>query len=360
MFKKILALTLTVILALGLMAGCTTSNQASSGAAAAEPAAQSGPASTSAAEASTEGILPGPFEKDLPLNIAYVPAAMNTYYQLVLAGINEEVERKGGSDFAEVTVYSPVNEQKIVEEHIGIFETLLQDDTLDAIFFSTHNDEAMIPYLKQFAEKGVPVFLFNMPKQDVTNQYYVSLVSYDFYNASKLVGEWAVDYFDGQDVKMLYLEGIEGSHNTIRKEGFLSALEGHDNFEIVASQNANWTREGGQSVTENVLQSNPEINFIYGPYDEMPLGAIVALKDAGRLDDIVVAGYDLTEDGYHSIVKGELSASVNTDPKLMGNNLITTTEQYCVLGQEVPKEVLSELVVYDSTNIGQIDPNLNY
>jgi len=199
-----------------------------------------------------------------------------------------------------------------------------------------------------------------MPAQDVTSNLYVSLVAYDFEEAGRKCGEWVANYAKTQDdIKMLYLEGIAGTHNTVRMKGFKEGIASASNIEIVASQVADWSREGGQRVTENVLQSNPEINLVFGPYDEMPLGAIVALKEANKLQDVTVVGYDLTEDGYNSIVKGEMKASVNTAPKQMGVNLIDAAVQYCLEGKTVEKQIFNKLVVYDSTNIDQI-PADNY
>ena len=309
-----------------------------------------------AAPAMAETTVPAPTTKDEVLSIAYVPASMNTYYSMVLAGVEDEIEALGGDDFAKVDVYAPTSEAQMVEQQISTLETLLLDPDLDALFFSTHNDTEFIPYLEQFCEKGIPVYLFNMPSQDVSNDAYVSLVSYDFHEAGRLCGEWIKNNVATamDEVKMLYLEGIEGTHNTVRTEGFMEGLEGADNVEIVVSQCAQWTREGGQNVTENALQSNPEINCVFGPYDEMPLGAIVALKDAGRLDDVTVVGYDGTEDGLNAIRDGEMAASVFTDPKQMGSLLVDTVKAHEVDGQEVDSTVLVELKMIDSTNIGDI------
>ena len=349
--SKIFSLVLVAAMVLGLV-GCSTSNQGSSEAGSATTANTSG-------EAAVSDLVPEPQKRNEPLHIAYVNAGMNTYYSLVLTGMQEEIERYGGDAVGTIDVYSPTNVSKMVEEQIGFLETLLQDDTLDVLCFSTHNDTEFIPYLKQFCEKGVSVYLFNMPAQDVTNEYYVSLVSYDFYEAGKLAGAWIKDNMADEDVKMLYLEGQEGTHNTVRTEGFMEGIEGADNIEIVVSQPADWTRQGGQEVTENALQSNPEINCVYGPYDEMPLGAIVALKDAGKLAETTVVGYDCTEDGYNAILNGEMAASVNTDAKQMGSNMIDAIIAHDLEGKEVERSIMNKLTVIDSTNTDLI-PSDNY
>lgn len=340
--KRYLSILLGLLMVFTLVS-CSTSNSKT------QPTVQN--------ETSADTI-PGPTKKDKPLNIAYVPMTMNTYYTQVLNGVKEEINKNGGDKFAKLNVLAPTNQAKQLEDQINILESLLTQDDLDVLCLSTENDAQAIPYLKKFAAKGVAVFMFNMPGQSEENKYYISNVGYDFYKASNLVGEWAVKHFGDQKVKMLFLEGLEGTHNTIRKQGFLDAIKG-SNIEVAVSQSGGWTRDGGQNVTENALQSNSDISFIYGVYDEMTLGAMVAVKAANKLDKITVAGYDLTEDGYNSIKKGEMYASVYTNPKGMGVNLINTIKKYCILGESVDKNVFSDLKVYDRDNINEFDIN-NY
>lgn len=383
MKKKAITLLLTAAMTIGMLAGCSTSNQTSSSATSAATStstsaissntnssvSSSGAASvgastaastgTSAAESNSGAVSTSPRKVKLPLKIAYVTAGMNTYYGNVLNGIKEEVDRYGGSDYITVDEYSPTSTSTMVEEQITILETLLQDDDLDALFLSVHNDSEFIPYMQQFAEKGVSVYLFNMPGEDVTSDNYVSLVSYNFEEAGKLCGEWIKDNLADEQVKMLYIEGTEGTHNTVRMKGFKEGIAGADNIQIVVSQCGDWTRAGGQTVTENALQSNPEINTVFGPYDEMPLGAITALKGAGKLDSTTVVGYDCTEDGLNAIKEGEMAASVNTDAKQMGVHLIDTCVAHDAEGKEVDKKVMNTLVMIDSKNCNTI-PADNY
>lgn len=290
---------------------------------------------------------------------------MNTYYQNVLNGMEEEVDRFGGDECGKIDVYSPTSTTQMVEEQISFLEALLQDDDLDVLFFSTHNDTEFIPYLEQFCQKGVSVYLFNMPAQDVTNNAYVSLISYDFHEAGRLMGQYLKDKIASkEDVNLLYIEGVEGTHNTVRMEGFYDGLgdasaDKGGNVKTVVSQSGSWTREGGQTVTENALQSDPEINVVFGPYDEMPLGAIVALKDAGKLDSTAVLGYDCTEDGLNAIRSGEMMASVNTDAKQMGNHMIDAAVAHDLCGNEISSVIMNKLVVVDASNEADV-PSDNF
>ena len=305
-------------------------------------------------EDTTQVTPPPPAKLDVPLKIAYVPVVMNTHYDMVLSGLKEGIDRNGGEDFAILQSYIPSSNEKSFEEQITILETLLQQKDLDVLIYATENEEAMMPYLRRFCEQGVYVFLFNTTELKEENTFYVTTATYDQYEASHLVGEWAVEYFGDKPTYIAVLEGTPGDLNTTRLNGFMDAIEGHDNLQVVASQNANWNRAEGQTVTENLLISHPEINFIYGMYDEMALGAVAACKNANR-SDIVIAGYDNTQDAYSSILAGELSATVNTAAKEQGTNLINAIIDYTLLGKDVPKVINSKLTVYSKDNITEFN-----
>lgn len=321
-----------------VLSGCATSNQ---------PGTDS--SADPAAGASNETLMQ-PTTKPTPLKIAFVPVVMNTSYDMVLSGLKEEVERQGGADFAEILVQAPSGNTSSLQEQPNILEGLIQQD-VDAIALATEDQGAMLPYIKAAAEKDIPVFLFNMSEVSADDPYYVTNVSFDQYEASVLIAEWAIDHFAGADTKVAVLEGFPGLVNTQRLNGFLDTLKDQDNFEVVASQPADWTRAKGQTVTENILQANPDVNFIYGLYDEMALGAVAAVKGAGKLGDIVIAGYDNTRDGYESIKAGELAATVDTASKAMGVGLVKAIKDFVVDGKKIPRSIMQDLVVYDQSNI---------
>jgi ABC-type sugar transport system substrate-binding protein len=329
------------------LAGCATSNQAG------------GTTPSSAATGSTsEGTSMKPTKKEGPLKIAFVPVVMNTSYDMVLSGLKEEVERNGGDSFAQILVQAPSGNTSSLQEQPNIMEGLVQQD-VDAIALATEDQNAMLPYIKAASEKGIPVFLFNMSEVSADDPYYVTNVSFDQYGASHQIGEWAIDHFGDAKTKVAVLEGFPGVVNTQRLDGFMDAIKDSDNFEVVASQAADWTRAKGQSVTENILQANPDVNFIYGLYDEMALGAVAAVKGSGKLGDIVIAGYDNTKDGYESIKAGELSATVDTASKAMGVSLVQAIKSFVVDGKPIERSIMEETNVYDQDNIDEFDTD-NY
>ena len=205
--------------------------------------------------------------------------------------------------------------------------------------------------MKAAAEAGIPVFLFNMAELRPDDPYYVTMVGYDQKNAGYLIGEWAVNHFGNEPTKAAILEGFPGLVNSMRLDGFNCAIAGHDNIEVVTSQVADWTRAKGQEVTENILTANPDINFLFGLYDEMSLGAITAIKERGLISQIAVAGYDNTKDANASIKAGEMMVTVDTAAKEMGINLIKAVKDFVMDGKTIDRILNSKLIVYDQSNI---------
>lgn len=342
--NRFIVAAVAATLGVGALAGCSTSNQPSAGAA--------GATATASADASTLK----PTKKSGPLKIAYVPVVMNTSYQLVLNGIKGEIEKNGGAKFATVTTQAPTSNDSSLQQQPNILETLIQQN-YDAIFLATEDENAMQPYLKEASEKGIPVFLFNMAEISKNDPYFVTNISADQYKASVQIADWAIGHFKGK-TQVAVVEGYPGVVNTQRVDGFKDTVKKDPDLQIVASQPTDWTRAKGQTVTENILQAHPDVKFIYGLYDEMALGAVAAIKGDNK-SGIEVAGYDMTADGYAAIANGSLAASVDTGSKSMGQLLVDQMKSFVVDGKTVPRSVPVPTKVYDKSNYSTFDTD-NY
>lgn len=349
--------TAVVATALMLAAGCSTSNQPGTSPQTSAPAPATSAATPSADPGAANATIMQPTTNTEQLHLAYVPVVMNTSYEMVLAGIKEEIDANGGESWATLTVQAPSSNNSTLQEQPNILEALMQQD-IDAIIMATEDQEAMLPYIRAASEKGIPIFLFNMATLSENDPYYVTCVTFDQYQASYQIGEWANQNLT-EPTEVAVLQGFPGIVNTQRLDGFMDAIKDNANLKVVASQQADWTRAKGQSVTENILQANPDVGFIYGLYDEMALGAVAAVKAAGKLDQIKIAGYDNTKDGRQSILAGELTVTVDTGSKAMGTLVTQAVKQFVQLGQPVDRLINVPTTVYDQSNMDTFDPN-NY
>ena len=309
-------------------------------------------------EVARTGQEPAPTKKaGRPLKVGFTPTAMNTHYDVVIAGAKTAVDELGGAEVIDLIIQAPSGQSGTAEQ-VNIVESWVNQG-IDAIAICSANDQAMTPIYKAAAEKGIPVFVFNTPVPMSVNPYYVSNVGYNQREAGRLDGLWLLAKYGDKPVNLVIIEGLPGVHNTERLAGFKEAIASHDNIKIVASQPGDWVRDRAQTTMENILQTTTDIDAVWGMYDEMALGALAAIKSRGLLDKIDIIGYDNTPDANQAIKRGEMAMTVDTAPKEMGYNLIKSIYKYVAEGEMVPKVVNSEVVVWDQSNIQNFDDN-NY
>ncbi|HCD1074371.1 TPA: ribose ABC transporter substrate-binding protein RbsB [Proteus mirabilis] len=161
---------------------------------------------------------------------------------------------------------------------------------------------------------------------------------------NRLGGKMAGDYIAekvGNDAKVIQLEGISGtSASRERGEGFKQAVNAHK-LNILASQPADFDRTKGLNVMQNLLTANPSVQAVFAQNDEMALGALRALQTAGRTD-VLVVGFDGTNDGIKAVNRGVLGATIAQRPDQIGIIGIQTADKI-LKGEKVDPTIPVEL-----------------
>ncbi|MEQ5347581.1 ribose ABC transporter substrate-binding protein RbsB [Proteus sp. WDL240414] len=146
---------------------------------------------------------------------------------------------------------------------------------------------------------------------------------------NRLGGKMAGDYIAekvANDAKVIQLEGITGtSASRERGEGFKQAVDAHK-LNVLASQPADFDRTKGLNVMQNLLTAYPAVQAVFAQNDEMALGALRALQTAGRTD-VLVIGFDGTDDGIKAVNRGMLGATIAQRPDQIGIIGIQTADK---------------------------------
>ncbi|MBU3158332.1 ribose ABC transporter substrate-binding protein RbsB [Clostridium frigoris] len=143
------------------------------------------------------------------------------------------------------------------------------------------------------------------------------------------------------------LQGTTGASATRdRGKGFHNIVDVDKNLKVVSSQPADFDRQKGLTVTENMLQSNSNIQAIFAQNDEMALGAVKALGTSGK--KAIVVGFDGGDDAKKAVDAGEMTATVAQQPKLMGSMAIENVKKI-LSGASVAKEIGVDLKLYVKT-----------
>ncbi len=368
--RKAFVIVMAASLLAATLGGCATSNQKAAESSAETTAAQTKTDETAAEEAaespeseaakemeeaSAEGaeyaVKPRQIT-DRKIKLGLIPVTMNTAYTMTINGAKKHIAETG--DNIELIVQAPSSNASTITEQGNIMETMIQQK-VDAIALATESDESMLPYLREAAEADIPVFLFNMTEINDQNIYYVSSIGYDQEQAGREIGAWINENLGAEPQKIAVLEGYAGVVNTKRMDGFYESTKENENLPVVASQTAEWTREKGQSVTESILTSNPDITILYGPYDEMVLGGLTVIKERNLLDQIAVVGFGCTKDGVAAIEAGEMQATIDVGEYGTGFDIVDAVTDFCIHGKEVEKVINRPSKVYDKNNLDELD-----
>ncbi len=239
-----------------------------------------------------------------------------------------------------------------IEGQIGIVESQLALQP-DALILVPMNGTALCPKVREANDMGIPVI---NPDTRLTcdEAEAVSFVGLDERQSAIQMAEFLVEYYDGQ-AKLAILEGFRGSSTAEeRLVGFNEVFDQHDGMEVVASQTADWDREKGLSVSENILQAHPDLDLIVASNDEMALGAIQAVKSAGKEDQVMVTGDDAIPAGLQALKDGEMLATIDGNTDQVGYEAVRAAYQVVVEGAtdlpewiKVPSTVMTQEDVTD-------------
>ena len=192
------------------------------------------------------------------------------------------------------------------------------DQGANALIISPLNSEGLDEALNYARDAGVPVFTIDrFLTSDVFCDTYMGWVGSDFVEQGRRAAQAMIDVSGGEG-KLAILLGAAGVNVTDdRNAGFLEVLGSvPNNIEIVAQQTANYVREEGQTVTEQLITANPDINLIYAHNDEMALGAVAALKAFGmQPGDVKIITIDGTKGAVQGIIDGWISGVIESNPR---------------------------------------------
>ncbi|WP_435102497.1 ribose ABC transporter substrate-binding protein RbsB [Arhodomonas sp. AD133] len=193
---------------------------------------------------------------------------------------------------------------------------------VDALLVNPTDSNAVASAVRAANARDIPVITLDRAanRGDV-----VAHVASDNVEGGRLAGDYVIDQLDG-DGEVVQLEGVPGASATRdRGKGFMEAISDAGGIELVASQPAEFNRTKGMNVMENLLQAHDDIDAVFAQNDEMALGAVRAIEASGR--DIMVVGFDGTDDGVAAVEDGSMAATVAQQAGRIGELGVTTADR---------------------------------
>lgn len=245
----------------------------------------------------------------------------------------------------ELLIQAPERGATDIERQTQIVENLITQK-VDAICIVPADSRSILPVIAHANRNNIPVLNIDnridvvLAKKD--NIQISTYIGSDNYLGGKLAAEYIVKKLNGRG-KVAVLEGVSGVDAAIkRKSGFMDYVKDYPGITIVASQPADWEREKGLNVFQNMLQAHPNINALFACNDEMALGAIQAIATVKKQGKIIVVGFDATKDGLEAVKAGTMSGSVGQLPALMGKTAVAKATEI-LMGRKIEEFIPTEV-----------------
>ncbi len=250
--------------------------------------------------------------------IAYMPPGTEfNYYIAIGEGIKALAKDMGASTF----MLAPQSGADI-NGQMGMIQDVITRG-VDAIILSTHDEHAAAPLVKQAVDKGIEVVIVNSDILDFPTPVH-GVVGYSQRHGTQKEGQYAQKLMGDKQVIVGIIEGQPGYHSTERCGGFIDVISKLPNFKIVASLPGDWNVEGGNRAGMDMLQAHPDIQLIFAANDYEIMGAQKAASALGRTD-LVLLGNDGDTACLEEINAGNVTATVNTTPFVMGQIALQVT-----------------------------------
>ncbi|MCK6627364.1 MAG: D-ribose ABC transporter substrate-binding protein [Anaerolineae bacterium] len=228
-----------------------------------------------------------------------------------------------------------------------LFDTAIASGA-KAIILDNAGADASVAAVQKAKDAGIPSFLVDREitqegvavAQIVSNNYQGATILAEYF--AELMGE------EGQYVELTGKDTDTNAH--VRSQGYHDVLDEIPGMEMVAQQTANWSQTEAFDVMESILQANPDIKGVIAGNDTMALGAQAALIAAGK-PEVIVVGFDGSDDAIASIKAGELKATSLQPVAEMATQAVLQADQYIKTGStDKPEKQSIDMVLITPDN----------
>jgi ABC-type sugar transport system substrate-binding protein len=240
---------------------------------------------------------------------------------------------------------------------------------VNCIVFTALVETGYGPVLTEAQKAKIPVIMIDRDVAKEDRHLRLTIMGSNFIKEGEKAANWLGDYLkkqgidDGKKaVNIVELQGTVGSAPAIdRKTGFESVMKAsHSNWKITRSQTGNFTRAEGKAVMEAFLKADKTIQVLYAHNDDMALGAIQAIKEAGLKPgkDIIIVSVDAVKGAFVAMMAGELNCTVECNP-LLGPQTVQAIHDLRA-GKKLPAKIDTIEGIFDQTNAAKAFPTRQY
>lgn len=235
-------------------------------------------------------------------------AANNPFWAAVWDGAQKAAKRW----LVDLVLNAPTSEADVDVQIAQVEDAITKG--VEALVVAPTDASALNPTFDKAKAAGIPVLIID---SDTTWPDKLTFIGTDNKAGGKLAGKFICDEVAAGSEVAIITGHMTAQSIADRVNGAKEAFAACG-AKVVAELNGQHTREGGQSVMEDIITANPNVKAVFCANDNMALGAVEALKAAGKLEGVIVVGFDANPDAAASILAGEMTASIAQSPSNMG------------------------------------------
>ncbi len=232
---------------------------------------------------------------------------------------------------------------------------------VDAIVLAPIVETGWDPVLREAKRARIPVILTDRTIQTSDQSLYATFIGSDFYEEGRMAADWLAKHVNGKG-NIVELQGTPGSAPANeRRKAFGDAIAKYPGLKIIDSQSGNFERSQGKQVMEAFIKKHGKaINIVYAHNDDMALGAVQAIQDAGLKPgkDITIVSIDAIGEAVKAVAAGTINCTVECSP-LFGPKVYDTINDL-LAGKKVEKKLYNKDELFDSTNAAKALPTRQY
>lgn len=259
----------------------------------------------------------------------------NPFFVNMKDGAEKEAEKLGYDLVVLDSQNDPAKERANVEDlvQLGVIALLINPTDSDAV----------VKTVEVANKSNIPVITLD---RQANGGKITSHIASDNIKGGEMAAEYVLDKFKDEKgpINVVEIQGIPGASATRdRGEGFHNIMDKNDKFNFTSIQAADFDRQKGLQVMENIIQANPNIQVVFAHNDEMALGAVKAIKASGI--NALVIGFDGNDDAKDSIDANEMTATIAQQPDLIGALGVELANKI-YKGESIKDKIAADLKVY--------------
>ncbi len=235
-----------------------------------------------------------------------------------------------------VTETSPLKTQDADAQYNAMLDAI--EKGVDAIIIAPVDSKGIVPAIEKAVEAGVPVFTTNTRAFVENEDHVVSFVGVENKQGGYDIAKYMFGLFPaGETINLIIIDGNRAGQTTLdRIAGIEAAIAEDSRVNLLDSQEAKFARSQAQEVMENFLVKYPDIDLVIALNDEMAIGAYNAIQASGRVDEMLISGFDGAPEGLQAVLDGTISATLNQDLPGQGSGAVKAVLAY-LNGETVEK-----------------------